>query len=65
MLAAARQARAAVVRGWISAAWRALTGSARAKDPVRWPRETKIKNREDLPMRRRHYEAYVFPHQID
>ena len=29
------------------------------------PREAKIKNREDLPMRRRHYEAYVVPHQID
>jgi len=64
-VAAARLARAAALRGWMAAAWRMLTGSASAKDPVRCSRETKIKNREDLPMRRRHYEAYVVPHQID
>jgi hypothetical protein len=64
-VAAARRARAAVLRAWMAAAWRLLAGNARAKDPVHWPRETKNKNREDLPMRRRHYEAYVVPHQID
>lgn len=54
--AAARRARAAALRAWMAAAWRML---------LRRPRETKFKNREDLPMRRRHYEAYVLPHQID
>jgi hypothetical protein len=52
----------------MAAAWRMLGGSAGkacAKDLARWPRGTKIKNREDLPMRRRHHEAYVVPHQID
>ena len=56
VVAAARRARAAALRGWMAAAWRML---------VRRRRETKFKNREDLPMRRRHYEAYVLPHQID
>jgi hypothetical protein len=65
VVAAARRARAAALRAWIAAAWRLLTDRARAKDPARWPRETKSKNREDLPMRRRRYEAYVLPHQID
>ena len=65
VVATARRARAAALRAWMAAAWRMLTGNARAKDPVRWPRETNFKNREDLPMRRRHYEAYVLPHQID
>jgi hypothetical protein len=49
---AARLARAAALRAWMAAAWRMLAGNARA-------------DREDLPMRRRHYEAYVVPHQID
>jgi hypothetical protein len=61
----ARLARAAALRAWMAAAWRMLAGNARAEDPVHWARETKSKNREDLPMRRRHYEAYVVPHQID
>jgi len=68
LLAAARRARAAALRAWMAAAWRMLGGSAGkacAKDLARWPRGTKIKNREDLPMRRRHHEAYVVPHQID
>jgi len=65
VVAAARRARGAALRAWLVAAWRVLANRARAKDPARWPRETKFKNREDLPMRRRHYEAYVLPHQID
>jgi hypothetical protein len=65
-VAAARRARAAALAAWMAAVWRMLAGSAaRAKDPARWPGETKIKNREDLPMRRRRYEAYAVPHQID
>jgi hypothetical protein len=59
VVAAARLARAAALRAWMAAAWRALAGSARR------PRETKIKNREDLPMRWRHDETYVGPHQFD
>jgi hypothetical protein len=68
VVAAARLARAAALRAWMAAAWRMLTGSAgkaRAKDPTRWPGETKIKNREDLPMRWRHDETYAGPHQFD
>ena len=56
VVAEARRARAAALRAWMVAAWRML---------ARRPRGTKFKNREDLPMRRRHYEAYVLPHQID
>ncbi|HKB46096.1 MAG TPA: hypothetical protein VKC57_00255 [Ktedonobacterales bacterium] len=65
VLAAARLARAAALRGWMAAAWRMLAGNARAKDPARWSRETKIKNGEHLPMHLRHDQAYVVPHQID
>jgi hypothetical protein len=68
VVAAARHARAAALRAWMAAAWCVLTGrrgTARASDAAGRPREAKIKNREDLPMRRRHHEAYVLPHQID